>query len=319
MRPTSSAISGRACRGSLTKGIAWKPSKPSFLMETSPSLPSSFSFRRSARSSTVSSASASARRASGSWRSPPSAALHRERDLLPRPRVTGRRGEAAQLERMALVLGLREDAAAGADRRGFQRRRDERHHDAGGHRGRLPHPPVLDGVHEAGRGLLPVLRVPEPVLLCHARPHHGGQPRRALRRLGGRGHVQLPAHRLLVHGGQERERRQEGLHREPHRRFRPPRRHLDARLLRRHAALHGHRGGRAEPDDAGEDLAHRQHVSRDAAGLGRRVPHPEAAGDGLRLHAGRACPLPRCAGKSAQIPLYVWLPDAWRARRRSPP
>ena len=70
----------------------------------------------------------------------------------------------------------------GADdphRRRVQRRRADGDDDARRHRRRLPHPPLLDRVHEEGPGLSPVLRVPEPLLLLDARPDPGGQPRRS--------------------------------------------------------------------------------------------------------------------------------------------
>ncbi len=41
--------------------------------------------------------------------------------------------------------------------------------------------------------------------------------------LGGRRPLQLPPHRLLVRRGEERGRRQEGVHHQPHRRLRPAR------------------------------------------------------------------------------------------------
>ena len=47
-------------------------------------------------------------------------------------------------------------------------------------------------------GLRALLRVPEPLHLRDARPHPRGQPAAALRRVGGRGALLVPAHRLLV-------------------------------------------------------------------------------------------------------------------------
>ncbi len=192
-----------------------------------------------------------------------------------------------------MVLDQRRRRAADPHRRRLQRRRHERRDDAGGHRRRLPHPPVRHRVHAEGPGLPPLLRLPEPLLLRHARPHHGRQHGRPLRGVGGRRPLQLPPHRLLVHRGEERQRRQEGLHRQPHRRLRPPPRYGDARLPVRHAALGGPGDERAPPPRSGQDLADRQPLGRDAARLPRAVDHPRAARPGLRLHPGRPRHLPR--------------------------
>ena len=111
---------------------------------------------------------------------------------------------------------------------------------------------------------------------------------------------------------EERGRRQEGLHRQPHRRLRPARGDGPARLLLRRARL-----GRASRPRA-QGLLH--------AGAGLADGRPRAAGQrccrdawataqhaALRRRRRRwsACALfLGCAGKSAQMPLYVWLPDA---------
>ena len=65
----------------------------------------------------------------------------------------------------------------------------------------------------------------------------GQQLPAALRGLGAGGHLLLPADRLLVHAQERCRRRQEGLHRQPHRRLRLcPGRHAHLRRLR-HARL----------------------------------------------------------------------------------
>ncbi len=92
-----------------------------------------------------------------------------------------------------------------------------RHPAAGDHRRGLPHPPVLHQLHGARRGVLALLRVPEPVRRDDADAGDGRQPGAALRGLGGRGHGQLPAHRLLVHGPGQGVGGAQGLHHQPHR------------------------------------------------------------------------------------------------------
>ena len=56
----------------------------------------------------------------------------------------------------------------------------------------------------------------------------GRQPAADVRRLGGRRALLVPADRLLVRRGRQRRRRQEGVHRQPHRRLRLPARHVPA-------------------------------------------------------------------------------------------
>src|ERR1039458_8905266 len=73
-----------------------------------------------------------------------------------------------------------------------------RHHAAGGDRCRLPDPYLLDRLHGARRGLLPFLRLHEPVHVLHAHAGAGGQLPGDVRGLGRRGLVQLFADRLLL-------------------------------------------------------------------------------------------------------------------------
>ena len=112
----------------------------------------------------------------------------------------------------------------------------------------------------------------------------------------------------------ERDRRQEGVHRQPHRRLRPARRDGPARLLRGRARLGRHRRrARASLLHAGAGLADRQPSARDARQRSARRRRRLARSAALRSTAATLVGLALflgCAGKSAQIPLYVWLPDA---------
>ncbi len=105
----------------------------------------------------------------------------------------------------------------------------------------------------------------------------------ALRRLGRRGPLLVPPHRLLLRQGVRRRRRQEGLRREPHRRLRLPAR--DVRRLHRVRLAQLHRGLRQGRD---RPVAATPRPSRSSASASSSAP----------------------CGKSAQFPLYVWLPDA---------
>ncbi len=79
------------------------------------------------------------------------------------------------------------------------------------------HPHLLDRLHGARRRLLPLLRLPEPVHVLHADAHPGQQLRADVRRLGGRGPVLVPADRLLLPAPLGLDRREQGIHRQPHR------------------------------------------------------------------------------------------------------
>ena len=98
----------------------------------------------------------------------------------------------------------------------------------------------------------------------------------------GRRALLVPAHRLLVQREGERRRRQEGVHRQPHRRLRLPGRDVPAVREPRDARLRRRRTRRRRSSPFGGALV---------------------TAICLFLFLG-------CAGKSAQIPLYVWLPDA---------
>ena len=121
-------------------------------------------------------------------------------------------------------------------------RGDDPHH----HRRRLAHPHLRRRLHGDGEGVLALFHVPEPVRLLDAPPGARRRVHRDVLRLGGRRPLQLPAHRLLVRGLQEGQRRHEGVRRQPRRRL----------GLRRgaHAALLGPRrswlqGGFYQPDN----------------------------------------------------------------------
>ena len=114
------------------------------------------------------------------------------------------------------------------------------------------------------------------------------QPAGHVHRVGGRRPLQLPADRLLVQGQRQRRRRQEGVHHQPHRRLRLPDRDVPALPVRGDAELHGRSTMLRRPA---------------ARSRSRCAGSPVAFWAALFLFIG-------ATGKSAQIPLYVWLPDA---------
>ena len=69
---------------------------------------------------------------------------------------------------------------------------------AGRHRRRLAHPHLFHRIHGARERLLPLLLLPQSVHVFHAHPDPGRELRAALRRLGRRGPLQLPADRVLL-------------------------------------------------------------------------------------------------------------------------
>ena len=189
-----------------------------------------------------------------------------------------------------------------------------------------------DRLHGRRAGLLALLRLPEPVRLLDA----AAGPRRQLRhdvlRLGGRRPLQLPAHRLLVQGVEERERRHEGVRRQPRRRLGLHRRRcccssgrsaargraIDHRYYRRRPQAHG-RGRRRAVAARRAGRRRRRSSSASCAQLPSPTPGARPLADALRQDAlgrRRCCSLVAlllflgACGKSAQIPLYVWLPDA---------
>ncbi len=149
----------------------------------------------------------------------------------------------------------------------------------------VPDPRVLDRVHarREREGVRAVLRVPEPVHVRDAHAGSRGQPRRDVRRLGRRRAVLLPADRVLLREGLVRRRGQEGVHRQPHRRLRVHARHLP-RCSRCS-------GPWTSPACSAVIAAEPAKVAAYATPIA------------LLLFVG-------AVGKSAQLPLYVWLPDA---------
>jgi len=125
-------------------------------------------------------------------------------------------------------------------------------HAAGRHRRRVSHPPLLGRLHGARRGLLEVLRLPEPLHVLHADAGAGGEFPADVRRMGGRRTRLLPAHRLLLQAPAGGARRHEGLRREPHRRLRLPAGHVSAAPALWHAQFcRGRHPGGAAPGVAG--------------------------------------------------------------------
>ena len=144
--------------------------------------------------------------------------------------AAGRRSAAAS--DIQIALGLRPGPAVGGDA-------------AGRHRRRLPDPRLLRRLHGPRAGLRALLRLHEPVHGDDVHAGAGRQPAGAVRRLGGRRALLLPADRLLLrqavrraHRAELRRRRPQGLHRQPHRRLRLPDRHaLPDHAAVRHAEL----------------------------------------------------------------------------------
>ena len=91
------------------------------------------------------------------------------------------------------------------------------HHDPVHHRHRRADPPVLDRVHARRPEVLEVLPLPEPVRLLDADAGAGRQPAAHLPRLGGRRHLLLLPHLVLVREAGQRLGRQEGLRHQPRR------------------------------------------------------------------------------------------------------
>ena len=119
---------------------------------------------------------------------------------------------------------------------------DPRHH-----RHRVADPHLFDGLHARGerQRIRALLLVPEPVRGVHARARARLDLPGDVRRLGRGRALLVPPDRLLVQEEVGRRRRQEGVHRQPHRRLRVHPRHADDLRDVRHARLPaGGRGGR---------------------------------------------------------------------------
>ncbi len=101
---------------------------------------------------------------------------------------------------------------------------DDAHHHGGG----VPDPRLLHRLHEGGPRVPALHGVPEPLRVLHADPGAGRLLPGDVRGVGGGGALLLPADRLLVQGEGQRGRREEGVHRQPHRRLRLPDRDVPA-------------------------------------------------------------------------------------------
>ena len=98
---------------------------------------------------------------------------------------------------------------------------------------------LLPGLHEGGSGLRPVLLLPLPVLLLHARPRPGGQLHPSVHGLGAGRPLLLPPDRVLVPEAGRGARREEGFRRDPLRRFRVSHRHPAPEHPRRARSISG--------------------------------------------------------------------------------
>ena len=87
-----------------------------------------------------------------------------------------------------------------------------------GDRRRIPDSRLFHRLHGARGRLLPLLRLSESVHVLDADAGAGEQPAAAVRRMGRRGAVQLPADRVLLPAQVGVGRGEEGVHRQPHRR-----------------------------------------------------------------------------------------------------
>ena len=129
-------------------------------------------------------------------------------------------------------------SGAVSGRLGFHGRQADDDHADDRHRHRLADSYLRDRIHGARRGLLSLLRLPEPVHVFHAEPGAGGELSDSVRRLGRRRPVQLSADRVLLRKEERDHRRQQGVHREPHRRLRLLARHVPDRGELRNARFH---------------------------------------------------------------------------------
>ena len=114
-------------------------------------------------------------------------------------------------------------------------------------------PHLLHRLHGARRRLLPLLRLHEPVHVLHADAHSGQQLCPDVRWLGGRRPVLVSAHRLLLPAALRFDRRQQGIHRQPHRRRRIHSRHVHHRVVLRLDAVH-----QGQPAGAQRTIPHRR-------------------------------------------------------------
>ena len=157
--------------------------------------------------------------------------------------------------------------------------------DSGRHRHRLADSPLLDLLHARGARLRvrALLLLSESVRGVHARARARRELPGDVRRLGRRRPLLLPAHRILVSEEIGLGRRQESVHRQPHRRLRVHSRRAVDRGAVRHRRLPAGRSGavRARPGgDVRDDFAHH------AAAVHRR-DRQVGADSAVRLASGR--------------------------------
>ena len=105
------------------------------------------------------------------------------------------------------------------------------------HRRRRADPRVQRRLHARRPGLSALFRVSEPLRLLHAVAGTRRELPADVHRLGGRRALLVFADRLLVQREGERRRRQESVHRQPHRRFRVPDRDVPALREHRHVGF----------------------------------------------------------------------------------
>ena len=143
-------------------------------------------------------------------------------------------------------------------------------------------PHLLDRLHEGGHSVRALLRVPEPVPLLHADAGAGPLAAGALRRLGGRGPRVVPADRVLVRGSRRRPR--------------PARRRSSPTASATPASCSACSCSTTALGTLDMDRINAAFMATPGAAVSASLV-------GILLFIG-AC------GKSAQIPLHVWLPDA---------
>ena len=162
------------------------------------------------------------------------------------------------------------------------------------HRHRLADPHLLDGVHarRARFGVRALLLVPESVRRVHARARPRLELPRDVRRLGGRRPLLVSADRLLVREEVRLRRRQEGVHRQPHRRLR----------------LHPRRAARVRP------LRHARFPADRARGRRRSARKPRSA----RCRSSRCCCSSAPPASPRRFRCTSGCRTRWKARRRCP-
>ena len=159
----------------------------------------------------------------------------------------------------------------------------------GHHVHRLPDPRVRGRLHGRRSRLRALLRLPEPVLRRDAGAGPRRQPAGDVHRLGGRRPLQLPADRLLVHRARPTPT--------------PARRRSSPTASATSASCWGCSCCSSTPARSRSPRSSRPRRAGRAADAPAWLGQPVAFWAALFLFIG-------ATGKSAQIPLYVWLPDA---------